>query len=159
MPWFATLTDLDDPSDRARLARGRFGVVHAHAGRLAAIHLRPWPKLASLRELWPVGDRYHCRGPADHCWLYYNQPWRAPRYLALRYIVSTDGTSYATFLAAVHALDRVAAVKGSDALVCDAANARLSDRLLARLGWEAHAPMPWRRNFIRRFYGAYPTSP
>jgi hypothetical protein len=35
---------------------------------------------------------------------------------------------------------------------------RLSDRLMARLGWEPLAPRRWHRNFIRRFYGVYPSS-
>jgi flagellar motor protein MotB len=28
--------------------------------------------------------------------------------------------------------------------------------MLARFGWVAHKPQRWRRNFIKRFYGAYP---
>jgi hypothetical protein len=77
--------------------------------------------------------------------------------MALKYIVSTAGTSYATFRAALVELDRIAELKRSDALLCDAANTRLSDRLLARFGWEPHAPARWRRNFIKRFYGVYPS--
>ena len=53
-------------------------------------------------------------------------------------------------------LDEVAAIKGIDAIVCDAGNIRLSDRLMARLGWEPHKPQRWHRNYIRRFYGQYP---
>ena len=34
----------------------------------------------------------------------------------------------------------------------------ISDRLLARLGWEAHKPQRWHRNYIRRYYGEYPTA-
>jgi hypothetical protein len=109
--------------------------------------------LFSLRDLWPTGDEYHARGPADRCWLYYNQPWRMPNFLALKYIVSTRGTSYATFRAALAMLEQIAELKRTDAIVCDAANTRLSDRLLARLGWEPHRPQRWHRNFIRRFYG------
>ncbi|MEM6331474.1 MAG: hypothetical protein AAF790_14680 [Planctomycetota bacterium] len=139
------------------LRRARYGVIETAAGALAAVHLRPWPKLLSLRELWPVGDRYHARGPADRCRLYYNQPRGSGRYLALRYVATTAGTSYATFTAALRALDAIAEIKRADALVCDAANARLSDRFMRRMGWAPHAPMPWRRNFIRRFYGVYPS--
>jgi hypothetical protein len=79
-----------------------------------------------------------------------------PNFLALKYIVSTDGTSNRTFRAALVALDAIAEIKGTDAIVCDAANMRISDRLLARLGWEPHKPQRWHRNFIRRFYGEYP---
>ena len=95
-------------------------------------------------------------GTADRCLLYYNQPWRMPNYLALKYIVSTAGSSYATFRAALKALDAIAAIKGTDAIVCDAGNIRLSERVMNRLGWEPHKPQRWHRNYIRRFYGRYP---
>lgn len=143
-------------ADRDRLRRGRYGVIETHAGRLTAVHLRRWPTWLSLRELLPVGDRYHERGPADRCRLYYNQPRGSGGFLALKYVATTHGASYATFTAALRALDELAELKGVDALVCDAANRRLSDRFMQRQGWEPHAPMPWRRNFIKRFYGRYP---
>ena len=138
--------------------RGRYGVVESSAGKVAGVHLRPWPKLMSWPEFWPTGSAYHARGQADRCLLYYNQPRRFPQFLALRYIESTHGTNYATIRAALTALDALAEMKGVDALLCDAANTRISDRLLARFGWAAHAPSRWRRNFIKRFYGAYSTA-
>jgi hypothetical protein len=134
----------------------RHGVIETVGGELRAVHLRPWPKIGSLPEFLPLGARYHARGDADQCLLYFNQPWRMPSFLALRYVVSTAGTSYRTFRAALSALDAIAELKHIDAIVCDAVNMRISDRLLARLGWEPHKPQRWHRNFIRRFYGAYP---
>lgn len=154
--WLQTVIDWTADADALR--RRRYGVIETSAGQLAAVHLRPWPKLLSLRELWPVGDDYHVRGPADRCRLYYNQPLGHGTFLALKYIETTTGTSYATFLAAVETLDAIAAIKGSDALVCDVQNRRISDRLLARLGWEPHAASRWHRNFIKRFYGEYPAA-
>jgi hypothetical protein len=151
-------TVADWEAGRDELLRRRYGVIEATAGGAIAVHLRPWPKLVSWREIWPVGPSYHARGQANCCLLYYNQPRRFPNYLALKYVVSTRGTTYATIRAALVALDRLAELKGADALLCDAANTRISDRLLARLGWEAHAPARWRRNFIKRFYGAYPAA-
>jgi hypothetical protein len=65
-------------------------------------------------------------------------------------------TTGATFRAAIATLDAVAAEKSIDALVCDALNHRLTDRMLARQGWEKHKPQRWHRNFIKRFYGEYP---
>ena len=156
MRWpIRTIRDFE--SSEAQIRAGRYGVIETAGGEWRAIHVRPWPKLASLPELLPLGPRYHCRGSADRCLLYYNQPRRMPNFLALRYVVSTAGTSYQTFRAALRMLDQVAAVKGIDAIVCDAGNIRLSDRLMARLGWEPHKPERWHRNFIRRFYGEYPT--
>ena len=154
--WFATITDLDAPAACEALRQGRYGVIETAGGRVVAVHLRPWPKLLSWPEIWPTRGRYHARGDADRCLLYYNQPRGYANFLALKYIVSTAGTSYATFRAALVELDRIAELKRSDALLCDAANTRLSDRLLARFGWEPHAPGRWRRNFIKRFYGVYP---
>jgi hypothetical protein len=153
---FQTIPDWT--AGREQLIRRRYGVIETADGRLQAVHLRPWPKLLSLPELWPVGPAYHARGAADRCLLYYNQPRRFPNFLALKYIVSTSGTSYTTFRAALLALDQLAELKGTDALLCDAANTRISDRLLHRLGWVAHKPQRLRRNFIKRFYGAYPAS-
>ncbi len=154
LPFCTTI--VDRRSGRESLRRSPYGVIHTAAGALQSVELRPWPKLVSWSELWPVGARYHPRGAADACRLYYNQPRRFPNFLALKYVASTPGTSYATFRAALLALDELAELKGVDALLCDAANTRLSDRLLARFGWTPHKPQRWRRNFIKRFYGVYP---
>lgn len=149
-----TIHDLE--TSRALLKRRGHGVIETVGGELQAVYLRPWPKLVSVTEFWPLGTRYHARGEADRCLLYYNQPRRMPNYLALKYVVSTAGTSYRTFRAALTVLDAIAELKGIDAIVCDAANVRLSDRFMARMGWEPHMPQRWHRNFIRRFYGMYP---
>jgi hypothetical protein len=155
-PWCETISDLDAGSGQIRARR--YGVIETVGGELRAIHLRHWPKIVSLSELWPLGPRYHCRGAADRCLLYYNQPSRMPNFMALRYVVSTAGTSYRTFRAALTVLDQIAELKRIDAIVCDAANIRLTDRLMERLGWEPHKPQRWHRNYIRRFYGVYPTA-
>jgi len=156
MSWlFETIRDFSSGHERIRVRR--YGVIETAGGELRAIHLRPLPKLIAAPELFPVGANYHQRGTADRCLLYYNEPRRNPNFLALKYIVSTIGTSYRTFRAAILTLDAIAELKGADAIVCDAANVRLSDRLMSRLGWEPHKPQRWHRNFIRRFYGVYPT--
>jgi hypothetical protein len=157
MGWpLETITNLESGRDQIRARR--YGVIATSGGALTAVYLRPWPKLVSLPELWPLGPRYHGRGEADRCLLFYNQPWRMPNFLALKYVVSSHGTSYHTFRSALRALDWIASLKRIDAIVCDAANIRLSDRLMARLGWEPHKPQRWHRNFIRRFYGEYPAA-
>ncbi|MBN1851965.1 MAG: hypothetical protein JW829_04545 [Pirellulales bacterium] len=151
---FEIVTDFDTGRDLLR--RRRYGIIETGGGRLEAIHLRPWAKLASKRDLWPFGERYHVRGAPDHCWLYYNQPMRFNNFLSLKYIVSSAATRYVTFLAALRVLDAIAQLKRSDAILCDVANSRISDRLLTRLGWESHKPQRWHRNYIKRFYGEYP---
>ena len=154
---YLTITITDFEAGREQLVRRRYGVIETVGGKLRAIQLRPWPTLLSLPEILPVGPRYHGRGDSDRCRLYYNQPLGSSNFLALKYVVSTPGTSYATFRAALTVLDAIAELKRTDAIVCDASNLRISDRLLARLGWEAHKPERWHRNFIRRFYGHYPS--
>lgn len=157
MSWYCeTIDDFD--AGRERVRARRYGVIETVHGVLRAVHLRPWPKLVSLSELWPLGSRHHSRGEPDRCLLYYNQPRRQANYLALKYVVSSEGTSYRTFRAALVVLDAIAELKRIDAIVCDAANLRISDRLLTRLGWEPHRPQRWHRNFIRRFYGTYPAA-
>ena len=138
------------------IRRRRYGVIETSAGQLRAIHFRPLPKILSWPEVFPVGPNYHARGRADRCLLYYNQPLSSPNFLALKYMVTTAGTPYASFSAALQILDAIAQLKQSDAILCDASNSRLSDRLLARFGWQAHKPGRWHRNFIKRFYGNYP---
>ena len=123
---------------------------------MQAVRVHLFPKLVALPELWPVASHYHGSGEPDRCLLYYNQPRSCPNFIALKYVVSTEATSYATFRAAITSLDAIAAAKQIDAIVCDAANSRLSDRFLARQGWEKHKPERWHRNFIKRFYGEYP---
>jgi hypothetical protein len=157
MSWLCETIDNFD-AGRERIHARRYGVIETVDGRLRAIHLRPWPKFVALPEVLPLGPRYHAAGESDRCLLYYNQPRRMPSFLALKYVVSTVGTSYRTFRAALVVLDAIAEIKQADAIVCDAANVRLSDRLLARLGWEPHKPQRWHRNFIRRFYGKYPAA-
>jgi hypothetical protein len=155
MKWLGE-TILDLEASRERLRHRSHGIIETVGGDLRAVHLRPWPKMVSLAELWPLGPRYHARGDVDRCLLYFNQPRRLPNFLALRYVVTTAGTSYRTFRAALKTLDAIAELKGVDAMVCDASNIRLSERFMARMGWEPHKPQRWHRNYIRRFYGVYP---
>jgi hypothetical protein len=152
--WFDTVTDLDAGADVIRARR--HGVVEVVGGHFRAVHLRPFPKLISLPEIWWVRRDYHCRGEADRCLLFYNQPRRFPNFIALKYVVSTARTPLATFRGALTVLDAIAQIKRTDALLCDVANTRISDRLLARWGWESHKPQWLHRNYIKRFYGEYP---
>lgn len=150
--------EFDQVAATAAIRSRRYGVIETSAGKLVAIHFRTFPKLLSWPEWWPVGSTYRASGQPDRCLLYYNQPRWFSNFLALKYIVSTSATSFTTLRAAVEALDIVAQIKQSDALLCDASNRRISDRLLKRFGWESHSPQRWHRNFIKRFYGKYPAT-
>ena len=151
MAWLETITDLTDAAQVEGLRRGRYGVIEMAAGRFAGVRLRPWPKLALPWDLiW--GDHWHRSADGDRCRLFYNQPRRLPNFLALKFVVSSRRTTLASFRGALAVLDEVARLKQIDAIVCDAANWRISDRLLARWGWQPHKPQRWHRNYIKRFY-------
>ena len=147
---------LDVESNIAKLRQRRYGAIEVIDGQLQAVHLKPWPKVISAAEINLFGRRTHHKVPQDRCVLYYNQPWFHSNFLALKYILSNFGASYASFLRTTQILDQVAFIKKSAAIVCEASNIRLSGRLMNRLGWERHLPGSQRRHFIRRFYGEYP---
>jgi hypothetical protein len=145
---FETVTDLDAGAEILR--ERRYGVIEVVDGRLKCVRLRPLAKRVSLLESEVWGRWFHGHRAGDRCWLYYNQSCRLMSFLSLVYVVSARDTTFRSFRQAVTTLDEIAQIKGADAILCDASNARISDRLLARWGWVPHAPMPWRRNFIKR---------
>ncbi len=57
----------------------------------------------------------------NRCWLYYRQPRRLPQFLVLDYVISTRGSTLATFRGALNILDDLARLKRSDAILCDVA--------------------------------------
>lgn len=148
MRLFETITDLAVESDVVR--RRRYGMIETAEGRLVRVAWRPFPKIATALGIKILGRIEHSFRRGNRCRLYFNQPRSCPNFLALRYVVTSRDADYATFLRALTTLDEIACLKGSDALLCDAANLRLSDRLMLRLGWQPHAPMPGHRNFIKR---------
>ena len=152
---FQRITDLDRQADVVR--RRRYGVIEMSEGHLSAVRFRPWPKIASLPEIRLLGRWHHRRLAGDRCWLYYNQPFTASNYLSLTYIVSARDTTLATVRGALCVLEEIAEIKQTGAIICDIGNQRISDRLLARCGWEPLESGRWHRQFIRRFYGDYST--
>lgn len=145
--FFETVTDFRAAAETLR--RRRYGVIEVRRGKFVALHLRPWPKLVSIVGAM-FGQWYHRHARGDRLWLYYNQPRRHPKFVALKYVVSSRNTAWASMLQALSILEEIAAIKRSDALLCDAANLRLTPRLLARLGWERHTRSRWHRNYIKR---------
>jgi hypothetical protein len=151
---FETVTDLAQGAGVLR--RRRYGVIEVAEGRLVGVHLRPWPKLVCLAGAAWLNDWLRRSTPSDRCWLYYNHPRTAPDYLSLMYVVSNRGGTLASLRGAARVLEEIARLKGSHAIVCEVRNARISERLLARWGWERHVAGSRRRHFIRRFYGHFP---
>ena len=143
-------------AERDAIQGARYGAIEVAAGQFRSICLRPLPKLVSIFDVLVSGRAYHHLKRGDRALLFYNQPRRSPGYLALTYVLSTRDCTLATLHTGLAILDQVAEIKGSDALVCDAWNWRISERLMARAGWEPHLPSRWHRHYIRRFYGVYP---
>ena len=139
------------------LAARRAGRIVTHAGRLVAVYGRWWPHAGNLLQVhW---DQYWRSLPSDFCELYYHAPWSVPNYLTVDYVRSGRGTSLSSLYAATLALDAIAQVRQSAAIVCHLSNSRLSDRLLRRWGWQPHCEHWHGRHFIKRFYGQYPEIP
>jgi len=152
--WFETITDLQQGSEA--LLRRHYGIIEARDGAFYRVRLRPYPKIGSVPEALLIGGWYHRCRHADRCRLYYNQPRRFPNFLAVKYFLSAHDTRLDTVRRLLEALDEIARIKGCDAILCDAANWRLSTAIMTRFGWEPHVPSKWHRHFIRRFYGKYP---
>jgi hypothetical protein len=154
MALFEQVSDLQQGAEVLR--RRRYGVIEVADERLVRICLRPWPKRASWIEarLWGRWQHHFC--PGNRCRLFYNEPRSAPGFLAVSYMVSTRATTWATCRGALCVLDEIARLKRADALVCDASNLRISDRLLKRWGWAPLGSGKLHRPFIKRFYGTYP---
>jgi hypothetical protein len=157
MPLFENVTDLADAAGLLR--RRRYGVIEVAEGRFRRVLLRPFPKVISAPEIILLGGRHHRRRPGDRCLLYYNQPRRFPQFLVLKYVISARQTTMQTLTRGLAVLDEIARLKGSDAVLCDVGNWRVSTRMMARQGWQPHCPSRWHRHYIKRFYGQYPPTP
>jgi hypothetical protein len=151
---------IDDLNESAPSLRPRcHGVIEAAEGEFRRVTLRSWPKLVWVPEVVFVGRLFHGYREGDRCLLYYNQPRRFPNFLVAKYIVSARGTSYRTFRRVLEALEEIARIKGSDALLCELATWRISREMMLRWGWAPHCNSRWRRHYIKRFYGNYPPRP
>ena len=153
--WPRTITDLS--ANVALVRRARYGVIECVEGEFRSLRLRCWPTVVASDEvrLWgPLRRRFDGR---DRCRLFYNQPLGHGSFLALSYALSGRACRLATLVRALTALDEIAAIKRSDAIVMHAWNPRLTARNLARYGWAPHTADPRGRHFVKRFYGEYPT--
>jgi hypothetical protein len=153
---FALFQTVLDPMAGAEiLRRRRYGVIEMVDGHLRGVHLRPWPKQSSLLEARLWGRWWHSRRGGDRVLLYYNQPWGHSNYLALSYAVSTRDCRLATMQAGLATLDEIARLKRSDAIFCQATSLRISERALARYGWQPLGGRSASRTFVKRFYGEH----
>jgi hypothetical protein len=157
MALFETVTDLTAGAELLR--RRPHGVIEVLDGQFRRVLLRPFPKIVSAPGILLIGGWKHRSLCGDSIRLFYNQPRRFHSFLVLKYAESARQTSVKTLTRALAVLDEIARLKRSDALLCDAANGRITTRLLSRWGWQPHCPSWFHRNYIKRFYGEYPTPP
>ena len=143
------------------VARRRQGHLIVEQGRMRALLGRWWPHYGSLAEVaWDsYCRRLSRRSLHDRCDLYFHQSFGSSTFLTLSYVRASPSTSMTTLFAASLVLDEIARIKGTDAIVCNVTNNRISSRLLQRWGWEKHCESWSGRHYIKRFYGNYPIIP
>jgi hypothetical protein len=157
MPLFETIADLQGGAETLR--RRRYGMIEIIDGRLRRVVLRPFPKIVSVPAVLLAGGWRHRHRHGDCLRLYYNQPRRFSNFLVLKYFESTHDTSLQSVIHGLAVLDEIARRKGSDALLCDVSNGRITPRVLGRWGWTPYCPSRFHRHYIKRFYGTYPERP
>ena len=158
MNWLPeTITDFD--AGRERIRTRRYGVIETVGGRLAAIHLRPWPKLVALPEIVPLDPRYHAAGDGRPLPAVL-QPAVADAELSGARSTSSRPPAPATprFAPPSRCSTRSPRSSGPTPSSATPATCGSTDRVMRRFGWEPHKPQRWHRNYIRRFYGSYPGS-
>jgi hypothetical protein len=154
VPLFETVTSLTAGAEVIR--RRPYGVIEVSEGRFRRVRLRPWPKIVTVPGILLFGGSYHRWRQCDRLRIYYNQPWQFRNYLVLKYVVSARQASLATLRLGLAVLDEIARLKGSDAILCEVSNWRISAEMLGRCGFERHCPSRWHRHYIKRFYGNFP---
>ena len=138
----------------AAIRRWRCGRIVMQGGNLVGVQRRWTCGSVSVAQVW-WQSRFG-RPDDDVCWLDYHQPFGMPAFLTLDYIRSGRRAGYQTFVGACHVLDEIARLRGALAIVAHVSTENISDRLLARLGWERHVEHWSGRHWIRRFYDGYP---
>jgi len=131
----------------------RYAEIEVCDGELLSIHARWWPRVASQWDAWR--DSYMRTLPADVCRVYYAFPIRAPGFMTVSYAHSGPRTQYKTLFRGVQAVDEIAAIWNAQAIVCQATNERLNERLLNRLGYVRHALSLGNNHFIKRLGNRY----
>ena len=157
LPTFLSRPIRDLRFDGRRVEGWRAGCIVTASGHLQQIRRRWLSYKATRLRVWWDSRRRPALG--DCCELYFHQAWGGSGFLVIGYIASGRTCSLATLYCSLLVLDEVARIQGAHALVAEATNSRLSDRLFARWGWQQHCLQLPGRHFIKRFYGDYPLLP
>lgn len=147
---FVPQHDLEPWQTLPRLRQTRSGMIDVRQGRLERIALRSRPALVTLADAWLLGRLRHRFAHGDRCRLIYAQFPGVDEYLTLQLCVSHRDATIATLHRGWTVLQQIAELKGCAGVVAQITNPRLSDRVLARYGWQRHC-LHWPgRHFIFR---------
>ena len=132
-----------------RVRTWSFGEIELSHGQLVRIRPRWWPRFGSQWESFQ--DSYVRTLPEDFLRAYYAFPWRAPGYMTVLYAQSGPRTQYKTLHRAVEAMNEIASLRDTQAIVCQLVNQRGTERLMNRWGYVRHAASLGDNHFIKRF--------
>jgi len=131
-----------------RISGWRYGEVVLRNGQITAVQARWWPRWGTV---WgAMMDRVVRTLPEDECRFYYSFPIGSPGYMSLLYVHAGERTSYRTFHQGIVAMDTIAGLRASRAIVCQVTNDRLTDRMMYRWGYVKHAENLGPSHYIRR---------
>ena len=140
------VTDIDQ--SQHRIQGCRYGEIELKNGALHRVYPRWWPRMGSQWE--SVMDSYIRQLPEDYCRVYYAFPMRSPGFMSVLYAHSGPNTSYRTVYKGVTVVDEIAGIRNARAIVCQATNTRLTERLMRRLGYVRHASSLGSNHYIKR---------
>ena len=126
----------------------RYGEIELSNGSLVAIYRRWWPRIGSQWEA--CQDSYIRTLPADSCRAYFAFPVRAPGYMTVLYARGGPNMQYKTIYQAVLAMDEIAKLRDSKAIVCQVISERGTERLMNRWGYVRHAAKLRDNHYIKR---------
>ena len=153
----AVFRDCLRPDRRGRDPRRRpYGVIRAADGRLGEVRIRPFPKIASVPEATYLGGWRHRLWPATAFGCTTISRGGFATSSSCAYVVSNRDTSLATVRLALEALEEIARLKRSDALLCDAGNWRNSGKAARSPRLVAALPHPLASALYQAVYGQYP---
>ena len=138
-----------DMSDHARIRRIRYGRIFATGPNSIRLSRR-LPIQSSIAQV--AWQRRFGRNRPIGCRMDYHVPFGTPRVIAIDYVLSDRRAGYNAFRRTVAAIDEIAAIRNSIAIVAHVTNDAMTDRLMERLGYQRHLPNARGRHFIRRFY-------
>jgi hypothetical protein len=118
-------------------------------GQLVVVQARWWPRWGTV--FGAMMDRVARNLPDDECRFYYAFPRTSPGFMSLLYVHAGEKTTYKTFHQGIAAIESLAKLNRSQAIVCQVTNDRLTERMMRRWGYVKHAEHLGRDHYIRRF--------